>query len=172
MLQKTTYSNFKFFGILIFGGVAFVWVVVPEIKRLTLEEMDVLFGSGLLSLECQAFPSDYLYGHVLTPLTLRTLNAWEISKKRSGWMLPWRGLAWEGRRLMMRRLVVEVRVARAKAMGKLERLRLWGGFILRMESMRSQKAAVLHEDENEMHGTRELRVCDWLKSRWSGIGRE
>jgi len=61
-------------------------------------------------------------------------------------------LAWEGRRLMMRRLVVEVRVARVKAMGKLERLGLWDGFILRMESMRSQKAAYLHEYENEMHG--------------------
>lgn len=39
-----------------------------------------------MSLEYQAFPSDYLYGHVPTPLTLGTLNAWEISIKRSGWM--------------------------------------------------------------------------------------
>jgi len=48
MLQKTTYSTFKFFGMLTFAGAVFVWVVVPETKRLTLEEMDVLFGSGLL----------------------------------------------------------------------------------------------------------------------------
>lgn len=99
----------------------------------------MLFGSVrvavAVSLECQAFPSDYLYGHVLTHLTLGTLNAWEISIKRSGWMLPWRELEREGRRLMMGRLVVEVTMARVKAMGKLERLGLWDEFFVRMESM-------------------------------------
>jgi hypothetical protein len=32
-------------GILTFMGAAFVWFLVPETKRLTLEEMDVIFGS-------------------------------------------------------------------------------------------------------------------------------
>lgn len=45
MLQKITFGTFIFFGVLTFGGAAFVWFVVPETKRLTLEEMDVLFGS-------------------------------------------------------------------------------------------------------------------------------
>ena len=33
------------FVILPFLGAAFVWFLVPETKRLTLEEMDVVFGS-------------------------------------------------------------------------------------------------------------------------------
>lgn len=45
MLQKITYGTFIFFGILTFGGAVFIWLGVPETKRLTLEEMDVLFGS-------------------------------------------------------------------------------------------------------------------------------
>lgn len=45
MLQKITFGTFIFFGILTFGGGAFIWFFVPETKRLTLEEMDVLFGS-------------------------------------------------------------------------------------------------------------------------------
>ena len=58
MLQKTTYSRLKLFGILTFGGAVFVWVVVPETKSLTLEEMDVLFGGGLLRvLSARLFPA-------------------------------------------------------------------------------------------------------------------
>ena len=45
MLQKITFGTFIFFGLLTFGGGAFIWLFVPETKRLTLEEMDVLFGS-------------------------------------------------------------------------------------------------------------------------------
>jgi len=45
MLEKIAYGTFIFFGALTFGGAVFVWLVVPETKRLTLEEMDVLFGS-------------------------------------------------------------------------------------------------------------------------------
>ena len=45
MLQKITFGTFIFFGLLTFGGGAFVCFFVPETKRLTLEEMDVLFGS-------------------------------------------------------------------------------------------------------------------------------
>jgi len=33
------------FGILTFIGATFFWFYVPETKRLTLEEMDVIFGS-------------------------------------------------------------------------------------------------------------------------------
>ena len=46
MLEKITYGTFIFFGLLgCVGGFLFIWLVVPETKRLTLEEMDVLFGS-------------------------------------------------------------------------------------------------------------------------------
>ena len=45
MLQKIAYGTFIFFGLLTTGGGIFVWFGVPETKRLTLEEMDILFGS-------------------------------------------------------------------------------------------------------------------------------
>ena len=45
MLQKITFGTFIFFGALTLGGAGFIWLGVPETKRLTLEEMDVLFGS-------------------------------------------------------------------------------------------------------------------------------
>ena len=45
MLTHITYGTFIFFGALTFGGAIFIWLYVPETKRLTLEEMDVLFGS-------------------------------------------------------------------------------------------------------------------------------
>jgi len=45
MLQKLAYGTFIFFGLLTVGGFFFIWLVVPETKRLTLEEMDILFGS-------------------------------------------------------------------------------------------------------------------------------
>ena len=45
MLETLKYGTFIFFGLLTFGGAVFVWFVVPETKRLTLEEMDILFGS-------------------------------------------------------------------------------------------------------------------------------
>lgn len=45
MLQKITFGTFIFFGLLTFGGGVFIWLFVPETKRLTLEEMNVLFGS-------------------------------------------------------------------------------------------------------------------------------
>ena len=45
MLEHLKYGTFIFFGLLTFGGVIFVWLVVPETKRLTLEEMDIIFGS-------------------------------------------------------------------------------------------------------------------------------
>ena len=46
MLQEIKYGTFLFFGLLgCTGGFIFVWLYVPETKRLTLEEMDLLFGS-------------------------------------------------------------------------------------------------------------------------------
>lgn len=45
MISGISYGTYLVFGILTFGGAAFVWWFVPETKRLTLEEMDVIFGS-------------------------------------------------------------------------------------------------------------------------------
>ncbi|KAL8950908.1 MAG: hypothetical protein Q9222_003086 [Ikaeria aurantiellina] len=45
MLSGITYGTYLVFGILTFMGAAFIWFYVPETKRLTLEEMDVVFGS-------------------------------------------------------------------------------------------------------------------------------
>ena len=45
MLKSLKYGMFIFFGLMSFGGFLFVLLVVPETKRLTLEEMDILFGS-------------------------------------------------------------------------------------------------------------------------------
>ncbi|KAL8934645.1 MAG: hypothetical protein Q9216_005798 [Gyalolechia sp. 2 TL-2023] len=45
MLEGIQYGTFIFFGLMTFGGAVFLWFFVPETKRLTLEEMDVLFGS-------------------------------------------------------------------------------------------------------------------------------
>jgi len=45
MIAGITYGTYLLFGILTFCGAAFVWFFVPETKRLTLEEMDVIFGS-------------------------------------------------------------------------------------------------------------------------------
>ena len=45
MLESLKYGTFIFFGLMTFGGGIFIWSYVPETKRLTLEEMDTLFGS-------------------------------------------------------------------------------------------------------------------------------
>ena len=45
MLSGITYGTYIIFGLLTFMGAAFIWFYVPETKRLTLEEMDVLFGA-------------------------------------------------------------------------------------------------------------------------------
>ncbi|KAI1459821.1 general substrate transporter [Annulohypoxylon moriforme] len=45
MLSRIGYGTYIIFGILTFIGAAFIWFFVPETKRLTLEEMDVIFGS-------------------------------------------------------------------------------------------------------------------------------
>ncbi len=45
MLRNITYGTYILFGVLTFLGAAFIWFFVPETKRVSLEEMDVLFGS-------------------------------------------------------------------------------------------------------------------------------
>ncbi|KAI1174836.1 sugar transporter [Nemania sp. FL0916] len=45
LLNKIGYGTYILFGLLTFLGAGFIWFFVPETKRLTLEEMDVIFGS-------------------------------------------------------------------------------------------------------------------------------
>ena len=45
MLTAISYGTYILFGLLAFIGVAFIAFYVPETKRLTLEEMDTIFGS-------------------------------------------------------------------------------------------------------------------------------
>lgn len=45
LLESITYGTYILFGLVTFLGAAFIWFFVPETKRLTLEEMDIIFGS-------------------------------------------------------------------------------------------------------------------------------
>jgi len=45
MLTAMPYGTYIFFGLLTFLGSLFIWFLVPETKGLTLEEMDIIFGS-------------------------------------------------------------------------------------------------------------------------------
>ncbi|RHZ55293.1 hypothetical protein CDV55_102545 [Aspergillus turcosus] len=45
MLQNIKYGTYIFFGIITFLGAGFIAFMVPETKQLSLEEMDVIFGS-------------------------------------------------------------------------------------------------------------------------------
>ncbi|KAF7116764.1 hypothetical protein CNMCM5793_005321 [Aspergillus hiratsukae] len=45
MLQNIRYGTYIFFGIITFLGAGFIAFLVPETKQLSLEEMDVIFGS-------------------------------------------------------------------------------------------------------------------------------
>ncbi|KAH9908851.1 putative hexose transport-related protein [Xylariomycetidae sp. FL2044] len=45
MLNEIGYGTYVLFGLLTFMGAGFIWFFVPETKRLTLEEMDIIFGS-------------------------------------------------------------------------------------------------------------------------------
>jgi len=45
MLQDITYGTYIFFGLITFLGAGFILFFVPETKQLSLEEMDVIFGS-------------------------------------------------------------------------------------------------------------------------------
>jgi len=46
LLEKITYGTYILFGLLTLMGAAFIWFFVPETKRLSLEDMDVIFGGG------------------------------------------------------------------------------------------------------------------------------
>lgn len=46
MIAKMSYGVFIFFGGLITLGAGFIWFFVPETKQLSLEEMDLIFGSS------------------------------------------------------------------------------------------------------------------------------
>jgi hypothetical protein len=45
MLTGMTYGTYIFFGLLTFMGAGFIYFFFPETKGLSLEEMDLLFGS-------------------------------------------------------------------------------------------------------------------------------
>lgn len=45
LLENITYGTYILFGLVTTLGAAFIWFFVPETKRLTLEEMDTIFGS-------------------------------------------------------------------------------------------------------------------------------
>lgn len=45
MLTHLTYGTYIFFGLLTFIGAGFIWIFFPETKGLSLEEMDIIFGS-------------------------------------------------------------------------------------------------------------------------------
>ncbi|KAK4508095.1 hypothetical protein PRZ48_001833 [Zasmidium cellare] len=45
LLQDISYGTYILFGLLTFGGAFFIWWFFPETKGLSLEEMDILFGS-------------------------------------------------------------------------------------------------------------------------------
>ena len=45
MLEHMRYGTYIFFGILTFLGALFIFFIAPETKGLSLEEMDILFGS-------------------------------------------------------------------------------------------------------------------------------
>lgn len=46
MITHLTYGTYIFFGLITFLGAAFIFVFFPETKGLSLEEMDILFGSA------------------------------------------------------------------------------------------------------------------------------
>ncbi|KAI0390818.1 putative hexose transport-related protein [Xylariaceae sp. FL0594] len=45
LLSRIGYGTYILFGLLTTLGAGFIWFFVPETKRLTLEEMDIIFGS-------------------------------------------------------------------------------------------------------------------------------
>jgi hypothetical protein len=45
LLTKINYGTYVLFGIITTLGAGFIWFFVPETKRLSLEEMDLIFGS-------------------------------------------------------------------------------------------------------------------------------
>ncbi len=98
MLKKITYGTFIFFGILTFGGAVFIWLGVPETKRMTLEEMDVLFGSvGVAEAVRPVSPFFHPIPSLTSPFR-RTHNAWRQSTKKSVSMTHYAVSAWRRER--------------------------------------------------------------------------
>lgn len=46
MITGISYGTFILFGVLITMGAGFIWFFTPETSKLTLEEMDIVFGSS------------------------------------------------------------------------------------------------------------------------------
>lgn len=53
LLERITWGTYILFGLLTFVGAAFIYFFVPETKRLSLEEMDIVFGSEGAALKDQ-----------------------------------------------------------------------------------------------------------------------
>ena len=98
MLQDLKYGTFIFFGLVgCTGGFLFVWLYVPETKRLTLEEMDDLFGSkGVAQAVSNFYPLPLQWSEWLcmpgewmnmADEDSRTLLALQKSTRRSDWMI-------------------------------------------------------------------------------------
>ena len=144
MLKKITFGTFIFFGLLTFGGGAFIWFFVPETKRLTLEEMDVLFGSkgvaeavslNLYSVPCHSISysvaalHQYMHYLILISKTHRTPAAWPKSTRKSASKTSCRVWAWAGpipaarlqARAKMKRRAVSGASARLKRLSALDR---------------------------------------------------
>jgi sugar porter (SP) family MFS transporter len=58
LLSDITYGTYILFGLVTTLGAAFIWFLVPETKRLTLEEMDTIFGSEGAALKDQERMAD------------------------------------------------------------------------------------------------------------------
>lgn len=85
MLKTLGYGMFLFYGMMTFGGFLFVWFVVPETKRLTLEEMDVLFGSVGTAQAVGAVM--FVVFVIMLMMSDRMRNAWTKSTERLGLMV-------------------------------------------------------------------------------------
>ena len=54
MIEHMKYGTYIFFGLITFIGAAYIAFFVPETKGLSLEEMDILFGSvGVASADAE-----------------------------------------------------------------------------------------------------------------------
>jgi sugar porter (SP) family MFS transporter len=69
LLERITYGTYILFGLVIILGAVFIWFFVPETKRLTLEEMDTIFGSEGAALKDQERMAEINQEIGLTALT-------------------------------------------------------------------------------------------------------
>jgi Sugar (and other) transporter len=92
MLTGMRYGTYIFFGLLTLGGAFFVWWFVPETKSLSLEEMDILFGSVGYAARDQEIMAEInrevgladLVGGEKTAPTGEMKGATEVDEKHSG----------------------------------------------------------------------------------------